>query len=203
MPIKKHDAERIAAAVASAEQRTSGEIVCVLARSSSRYGHAPLLWAAALALSAPALLLALTQLSAQAIYLIQIGVFFAAAGLMSLPILRYALVPRAAKRARAHRAALEQFFARRVSRTRDRNGVLIYVSLAERYARIVADDGIAAKVDQDVWQAAVDALVACMRQRRVGDGFVATIESCGATLASHFPGDGANPNELPDKLIVL
>lgn len=203
MSIKKQDAERIAAAVETAERRTTGEIVCVLARSSSHYGHAPLLWAAALALSTPALLLALTQLSAQATYLIQIGVFFAAAGLMSLPVLRYALVPRAAKRARAHRAALEQFFARRVSRTRDRNGVLIYVSLAERYARIVADDGIAAKVDQDVWQSAVDALVACMSQRRVGDGFVTAIESCGAVLAAHFPSDGGGPNELPNKLIVL
>ena len=69
--------------------------------------------------------------------------------------------------------------------------MLIFVSLAERYARIVADDGIAARVPQSQWQGAVDALVAHMREGRIADGFVAAIERCGAVLAEPFPGRGA------------
>lgn len=203
MRVTQQDLERITAAVAAAEKAASGEIVCVLARASSHYGHAPFLWAAALALALPGVLLAFTDWPAQHVYLAQIGLFFAAALLLSIPALRHALVPRAAKRARAHRAALEQFFARRVSRTQQHNGILIYVSLAERYARIIADDGISAKVDQQDWQAAVDRLVAGIRDDRLGDGFVDAIGLCGAILARHFPAGDSNPNELPNRPVVL
>jgi putative membrane protein len=116
--------------------------------------------------------------------------------------LRLWLVPRAVRRARAHRAALEQFVLRGITRTKNRTGVLIFVSLAERYARIVADEGIAAKVPNAEWQAAIDALTAHMRDGRIADGFRAAIERCGAVLAAHAPPDGS-PNELPDRLYVI
>jgi putative membrane protein len=113
-----------------------------------------------------------------------------------------ALVPRAVRRARAHRAAVEQFFARGLTRTKDRTGVLIFVSLAERYARIVADEGIASKVKNAEWQAAVDALTAHFRDGRLVEGFVAAIERCGAVLAAHAPPHGAG-DELPDRIYVV
>ena len=87
------------------------------------------------------------------------------------------------RRARAHRAALEQFVLRRVAHTANRTGVLIFVSLAERYARIIADEGIAAKVHNAEWQAAIDALTGHMRDGRIAAGFIAAIERCGAVLA--------------------
>ena len=97
----------------------------------------------------------------------------------------------------AFRVATEQFFTRAVSRTRDRSGILIFVSLAEHYARIIADDGIAARVPQSHWQGAVDALIAHTREGRVADGFIAAIDLCGAVLAEHFPQTGDDdPNEL-------
>ena len=80
--------------------------------------------------------------------------------------------------------------------------MLIFVSMAERYARIVADDGIASKVPQAEWQSAVDALTGHMRDGRIAAAFIAAIERCGAVLAAHAPPDGA-PNELPDRLYVM
>src|SRR5436189_157268 len=77
---------------------------------------------------------------------------------LSWSSLRLALVPRAVRRARAHRAAMEQFFARGLSLTKNRAGVLIFVALAERYVRIIADEGVASKVRDREWQMAVDAL---------------------------------------------
>jgi putative membrane protein len=79
---------------------------------------------------------------------------------------------------------------------------LIFVSLAERYARIVADDGIAQKVLEAEWQAAIDALTAHMRDGRIAAGFIAAIERCGTVLAAHAPPDGS-PNALPDRLYVM
>ena len=114
MEFTKEDHEAISTAIRAAEQRTSGQIVCVLAHSSSDYVHIPLLWASVLALCLPWPLIYLTQWSVQRIFLLQIVLFLVIAVLAfwSMP-LRLALVPRPVQRARAHRAALEQFLATR------------------------------------------------------------------------------------------
>ena len=202
MTFTKEDHEAVSAAIHEVEKRTSGQIVCVLAHASSDYAHVPILWASMLALFAPWPLIEFTPWSVQRIYVIQIAVFLAAALLFSLTPLRLALVPRAVRRARAHRAALEQFVVRRVAHTKNRSGVLIFVSLAERYARIIADEGIAEKVPNSEWQAALDALTGNMREGRIAAGFCAAIERCGAVLAAHAPPDGS-ANELPDRLYVM
>jgi putative membrane protein len=202
MEFTRQDHETVSAAIHAAETRTSGQIVCVLAHASSDYGYVPILWASALALLAPWPLIYFTPWSVQRIYLIQLVIFIAVGLACSWTPLRFALVPRAVRRARAHRAALEQFVVRRIAHTKNRSGVLIFVSLAERYARIIADDGIAEKVHGSEWQAAIDALVGHMRDGRIAQGFVAAIERCGAVLATHAPPDGS-VNELPDRLYVM
>jgi putative membrane protein len=201
MQLSKEDHDAVAAAIREAEKQTSGQIVCVLARVSSDYGHVAILWASALALAAPWPLIEFTLWSVQRIFLFQLAVFIVAALVFSLTPLRVALVPRAMRRARAHHAALEQFVIRRVAHTKNRSGVLLFVSLAERYARIIADEGIAQKVPAAEWQTAIDALTGNMRAGRVAHGLIAAIERCGAVLALHAPPDGS-PNELPDRLYV-
>ena len=99
---------------------------------------------------------------------------------------------------------MEQFaHPRHRAKKQDRTGILIFVSLAERYARIIADDGIAARVPQSEWQAAVDALIAHMRDGRIADGFVAAIELCGSELARHFPRTETSRDELPDRIYLI
>ena len=58
------------------------------------------------------------------------------------------------------REAMRQFFAQGLHKTENRTGVLIFASVAERYAEIVADAGINAKVTPEVWDQAVAALIA-------------------------------------------
>jgi putative membrane protein len=202
MEFAKEQHEAVSAAIRAAEQRTSGQIVCVLAHSSSAYAHVPILWSTLLALIVPWPLIYFTPWSVQRIFLVQLVVFLLAALLFSWMRLRLLLVPRAAQRARAHRAAVEQFVVRRVANTKNRTGILIYVSLAEHYVRIIADEGIAQKVQQAEWQAAVDTMVSHMRTGEVAAGFTAAIERCGAVLAAHAPPDGSD-NELPDRLYVM
>ena len=202
MELTKEDYDAVAAAIREAEKRTCGQIVCVLAHASSAYAHVPILWSSLLALFTPWPLIYFTQWSVQRIFLAQLIVFLVAALAFSWAPLRILLVPRALQRARAHRAALEQFVLRGISRTRNRCGVLIFVSLAEHYARIVADEGVAQKVHASQWQAAVDALTMHIHESHIAAGFIAAIERCSAVLAQHAPPDGS-ANALPDRLYVI
>jgi putative membrane protein len=201
MAITPEDRARIAQAIRAAEANTSGEIVCVLARSSSEYAAAPVLVGACVALLVPWVFVFLTEWSVQRILIVQLVVFVAGTLICALTPIGMALVPRRIKRTRAHRAAIEQFHARGLGRLESRAGVLIFVSLAERYARIVADDHLAAKVPAGEWRAAVDALTSHMKDGRVADGFVAAIARCGAVLAEQAP--GAPSGRLPDRIYLM
>jgi putative membrane protein len=203
MLVSDMDRARIVTAIRQAESRTSGQIVCVLARSSSDYAAIPLIWAAAVALALPWPLIEFTPWSVQRIFALQLVVFLLLALVLSIPALRMALVPRRVRRLRAHRAAAEQFLIRNVSRTEGRTGILIYVSLAERYARILADTGIGERVRQPAWDRAMADLLTACRHDRVADGFLAAIAHCGAILAEHFPPRASGGNELPDRLYVI
>ena len=200
MEMSSQDRERITAAIRAVEEKTTGEIACVLAEQSSDSGALPILLAALAALAAPWFLVAFSALPVLTILSWQLVVFVALAVLLCLPRVRVALIPRRARRAMAFRVATEQFFTRAVSRKRDRSGILIFVSLAEHYARIIADDGIAARVPQSRWQGAVDALVAHTREGRFADGFIAAIDMCETVLVEHFPRTDDSPNELPDRV---
>jgi putative membrane protein len=202
MELTREDHEAVTAAIRQAEQHTCGQIVCVLAHASSDYAYLPILLASVLALLLPWPLIHFTQLSVERIYISQIGLFIIAGLIFSWSPLRFALVPPPMRRAQAHRAALEQFVIRRIANTTNRCGILIFVSLAEHYARIVADEGIARKVNAVEWQAAIDALTGHMREGHIANGFIAAIERCGTVLAAHAPPDGS-PNVLPDRLYVM
>ena len=201
--ISQIDRERIADAIRAAEAKTSGEIFCVIARHASDYRLMPLAWAAAVALVVPAPLIYLTLWPASVIYVVQLIVFIGAALGLSLPEIRFHIVPRRTQHERAHLQAMQQFFAHGLHHTQNRTGVLIFASVAERYAEIVADAGINEKVTPHVWDQAVAALIAGIKQGRATDGFVAAIEQCGAVLAEHFPPGALNRDELPDKLVEI
>ena len=203
MELSSQDHQRISAAIHGAEAKTSGEIVCVLARGCGESTALPIIVAALASLALPWLLVGLTALPVQPILWLQLLLFFCLAVLLCLPRVRVALLPPAARRAIAHSVAMEQFVLRGIGRTESRTGVLIFVSLAERYARIVADERIAARVAQSEWQGAVDALVGHMRDGRVADGYVEAIERCGRVLAAHFPRSAGDRNELPDRIYLV
>jgi putative membrane protein len=199
---------RISAAIAAAEARTSGEIVCLIARRASDWRMWPLAYAGALALAVPMVALAMntwaaTPWSAATIYAVQLAVFLALSAAGLVPAVRLAMVPKSARQARAHRAAVEQFAARGLTGTRQRTGVLIYVAVAERSAQIIADRGIYQKVGPEVWREAVDALTQAIRRGDPAAGFEAAIGAVGAVLAAHFPRAATDVDELPNRLIEI
>lgn len=203
MDISEEDRARISAAIRAAEAQTSGEIVCVLARTATHLTALPILIAALIALAIPWMLVALTEFPVERILLLQIAVFLILAVVLSLPRVQVLLLPRAVRRRAAHRLAMEQFLIRGIARKKDGTGILIFVSLAERYARIIADERIAAHVPQSEWQSAVDALVVDIRSGHIADGFVAAIAACEKVLAAHFPRTQMSRDELPDRIYLI
>ena len=203
MELSPQDRQRISAAIQAAERKTSGEIVCVLAKSSVEATALSIVLATLATLALPWLLVALTTLPVLMILSLQLGLFVVLAAILCLPPVRSRLLPSATRRAIAHRAAMEQFMLRRIGWTEDRTGVLVFVSLAERYARIVADEAIASRVAQAEWQGAIDALIEHMREGRIADGFVVAIERCSGVLATHFPAKADERSELPDRIYLI
>jgi putative membrane protein len=203
MRLSNDDRQRISAAIHAAERRSSGEIVCVLAETSTAGTALPVLLAALLSLVLPWVLVAFTEMTVQRILLLQLLAFAVLFAAGCLPAVHASLTPRWMRRALAHRLAQEQFIMRGMARTTDRSGILIFVSHAEHYARIIADDGIAARVPQREWQAAVDALIVHMREDRIAEGFIAAIEICADKLADHFPRTASDRSELPDRIYVI
>jgi putative membrane protein len=202
-PFTPEDYAAISAAITRAEEKTCGEIVVVVAIASDGYRSFGILWAALLALAVPMPLIFATKWPVEIIYLLQLAVFFVCIVLFQWEGLRYALVPRAVKRARAHQRAVEQFLVQNMHTTEGRTGVLIYASFAERFAEVIADNGIYKKVPPSTWEDVVGELTNHLASGSTTEGFIRAIERCGKILAKHFPPGMASKNELPNHLIVL
>lgn len=99
--------------------------------------------------------------------------------------------------------AVEVFSSLRVWDTEHNSGVLIYLLLADRDIEIIADRGIAARVDAAVWEQVAHTMEAAFRQGEFERGALAGIEQISALLEAHFPPSGHNPDELANRPVIL
>jgi putative membrane protein len=209
--------------VTAAERESDGEIVVIVAPRSDAYHDVALHYALLAVLIVPAALALVPQTLVDRAAALMLGwnaefsrgvLMLALFVLMTLAFLlvrlvlaamklRLALTPGRTKTRRVHRRAVELFRARCELKTRGRTGVLIYLSLAERRAEILADKAIADQVEPEVWGEAMAELVDEVKTGRPGAGLGRAVELVGAVLARVLPPKGDNPNELPDRLIEL
>lgn len=207
--LNAQDHDRVVAAIRAAEAGTSGEIYCVVAGTSDSYFYPAAMFAligTLLAGTACAIALDLWWYSVRLpVFAIAqlLGSFTVLLVLSVFPRLRIRLVPSYLQHRRAHDNALKQFLAHNVHVTSARTGVLIFLSLAERYAEVIADSGIADRVGQERWNAIVTDLTASARHGRLGDGLVGAVEASGALLATYFPPEATRQNELADRLVEI
>jgi len=213
----------VTAAVAEAEQHTNGEIVTVIAGQSDDYRETPIYWAVAAMFLALACIAVFPEWFEQllstftggwehvytpgeylTIIMLLLGIKFAVVRLiLGWKPLRLALTPAAVKQMRVRARAINLFKVSAEKRTVGLTGVLIYLSMAEHRAEIVADSAIAAKVSPDVWGEAMADMIVELKAGRAGEGMAAAVRDVGKVLAEHFPKTCDNPNELPDRLIEL
>lgn len=207
--LPKAERQKVSLAIKKAELLTSGEIVVVAARQSDEYIHVPIHIAAGLALAVPFILPWLGRLFTWSVvpltgvFVIQLLSFIFAAIVLSFDPIRYWVTPKNLMHKYAHRNAAAQFLAINTHGTGGRTGVLIFVSLLERYCEIIGDTAIANKVDHKTWVSIIDEMRPTLQNGDVTKALVHAIERCGLELALHFPPGAENPNELPDHFIVL
>ncbi len=203
------DLDRIAAAVKEAETRTAGEIVPFVVGRSDLYEEA--VWRGAFLLSFATLFvfvffrnftdvwMPVTFSEAAMITLLAGGV--GAALVAFVPALKRLMAGKSLMDQRIADRAAHAFISEEVFNTRDRSGIMIFLSLLERRVQVVGDSGINAKVDQEEWNDVVKRIVQGMKNGKPADGLIDAIKKCGELLEKR--GVEIRPddtNELPDAL---
>lgn len=213
----------VSTAVKEAELTTSGEIVTVLADRSDDYTDVALWWSLGLSFTAMSLFAALPEpflnlwdaliggwshewtTGELASMTIGLGLltFLIVLGAQQWQPLKFLLIPNPLKTSRAHEQAIKHFKVGAERRTVGATGVLIYLSMREHRAEIVADDSIAEKVDAEVWGEAMGDMLVRIRKGQIAEGMAAGVRDVGFVLSEHFPRGEDDENELPDRLIEV
>ncbi|ABC63883.1 TPM domain-containing protein [Erythrobacter litoralis] len=210
-------------AVGAAEASTSGEIVTVLADRSDGYTDVILVWAAVVSFTLMSIFAAVPQpfmdfydglfggwdhewttgeLASMTILLGLLG-FVLTWAVLSWDRLTFLAVPGPVKTARVHQRAIKHFKVGAERRTTGRTGIMIYLSMREHRAEIVADEPIAKLVDAEVWGEAMEDMLVEIKQGRIAEGMAAGVRDVGVVLSEHFPRTDDDENELPDRLIEV
>lgn len=210
-------------AVARAERLSDGEIVTIVAEKSDAYHDVALHWAVLAMLLVPAALAALPQsfvddVSAtflgwnaeitRALAMLLLVVALAAVFLvvrlaLAYMPLRMALTPASTKSRRVGRRALQLFRVAAEKKTHGRTGVLLYLSLTEHRAEIIADEAIHSRVEPEVWGEAMEALIERVREGKPGEGMALAVDRIGAVIATVLPKSLDDPNQIQDRLIEI
>ena len=221
-PMNEADHAKVSAAIAAAEGGTDGEVIAIITERSDSYHDVGLHYAVAVLFLVLAVFTAwpglledmwtwamgwTTPPGLQQLLLILLGfgllAFLIILFAMRWMPLRLALTPAATKTRRVRRRAVMLFKAAAERRTVGRTGVLIYLSMGEHRAEIIGDDAITAVTTPETWGEAMVALLTGVKAGNTADGIVAAVGLIGGVLAEHFPKDGDDVNEIPDKLIEL
>ena len=210
-------------AVAQAELTTSGEIVTVLADRSDGYTDVALWWAVGASFTAMSLFAMIpeTVLSVfdslaggwssewsqgqvlTVLLLIGLVTFLVMLALQLWQPLKFKLIPGPVTADRVRDAAVRHFKVGAERRTHGRTGVLLYLSMREHRAEIVADEPIAEMVHAEMWGEAMADMLAEVSRGRLAEGLAAGVRDVGKVLAENFPRADDDENELPDRLIEL
>jgi putative membrane protein len=215
--------DKVSSAVAAAELETSGEIVTVLAERSDGYTDVALWWAVLASFTAMSVFALfpdfyLTSLdwllggwthgwTTGEVLSIMLGIgllkFLGVLAIQLWQPLKFFLVPPKVKHERVREAAIRHFKVGAERRTHGATGILVYLSMREHRAEIVADEAIAAKVPAEVWGEAMADMLIEIRQGRIAEGIAAGVRDVGKVLSQEFPRALDDVNELPDRLIEV
>lgn len=216
-----NDHELVTTAVSAAEKTTDGEIVTIVTAESDHYGDVAWAISGLVALTAlltisiyPQIYLTIidwlsggwsgiTALPYWLLFVFTALKFFGTRLILLWKPLLFRLIPRPIKNARVRKRATTLFTVSTDHRTVGRTGILLYLSMQEHRAEIVADNAIVEKVEPAIWGDAMAAMIDLVRDKKPGEGMAEAVRQMGVVLTEHFPKTDNNPNELPDRLIEL
>ena len=205
--ISDQELHKIEETISRIEEQTSGEIVPVIVKRSSSVGHIPLTLT---------LLITLLIVVAELPYsdwlwvtpwvwvwpfLLVVIYYFSHFAAKNLWIQKLFVAERD-ELDQVHRRAELEFYSNKIHRTEHGTGVLIFVSVMEKKAVVLADEGIAQKLPKETWDQVLSNISKKLHDKEWGEAFVGAIEECGQHLKTHFPITSASQNQLKNHLIV-
>ncbi len=202
--LAESDRRAVAAEIATAETKTSGEIGVVVLERSDRHPGADWLACVVFLSIGTALLFAFIPWD-QPVWLLATQVGLGVLGLFasrSMPGFKRLFISEDRATEMAGEQALQEFYAAGLHRTEGATGVLLFVSLLERRVIVLGDEGIDAKLDDAHWRETDQAILDGVRRGALGAGLIEGVRRCAVVLEEHFPAEGENPDEVPDHVIV-
>ena len=200
--LSEQDRKAIADAIAQAEMRTSGEIVFAIAEASSSYQHAALLGSifGMAGITALYLIFPMVHTINMVLWVELVSFAVLYAFLSNLSCRRW-FIPGREMDTQTREAAFFAFYSRGLYKTRESNGVLIFLSHLERRVVVLGDKAIHEKMGDQHWNEVRDKIVQGIHSGKAREGICAAIECCGGALARHFPHRPDDINELSDTVI--
>lgn len=129
-----------------------------------------------------------------------IGFFYL---LANLPFIDRLVVPKAVMARKVNERAQRHFLESGVYNTKDRTGILIFVSGLEHRVELMADKGISDKISQQKWNHLLDQIVVGIKEGKMVQNLCDSIRECGKLLAEHYPIQPDDINELKDDIAIL
>ncbi len=202
---------RIDSAIADAESQTSAELVPVIALRSGEYWHAPYqsgLWGMGAALFLTTVVSMVIDHTWPVLHVgwylaISIVGFLSGALLARIDGVERVFAGDDVMVTQCQARARQLFAAQGVFGTKNRTGVLLYISLFERVALVIGDSTISRKLDPSAYGSVVAAVTTRMHEDRLEDAVIDGLSHLGALLAEHFPKAADDENELPNKLVLV
>lgn len=201
------DIKSISKAIHDAELNTSGEIVTMVVSRSSTIGHVPLLLTLVFTvlflvceMSRP--LLNWLLLPYWTWPLVIFLFYFISIPLSKIAFLQRWFTSQSDLTAQVLRRAQLEFFTNGVNKTKRSTAILIFLSIMERQAVVLADEAIAKKLPAHTWQDEIDVILSAIKQGHLANGLVQAIKQAGENLQQQFPAHKKNENELSNELLI-
>jgi len=217
--LRKEDMKKIGSAVKKAESKTSGEIATAMIKESYNYAIYELIFAVVIGFVYFIVMMFFTGSIEQFLqgnfwdysvnYMIMfygfstfivITLFYFIGNISSIDRL---IVPKKILIQKVQERATRYFMESGVYNTKDRTGILIFISILERRVELLADSGINAKIPQEKWQSIVDNIIKGIKQKDIATHLTNSINECGDLLVEHFPIQADDKNELTDAIDIL
>lgn len=206
--LNQQQIQAISELVKAAEQNSRGELVPILIRSSHDYQFLAVVFSLVVFIAMiylqPSFLLLFFHGYWQFAWLfIFIALYLVSQFLVRQSWFLRLVLPKSILSKHVEARAELEFYRRGLMKTNESTGVLLFISLLERKAIILADRGISEKLPKEYWQGILAQMIPDLRAGNLFSAYKTGIQSIGQELKAHFPKRGHDVNELSNHLIIL
>ena len=204
MMLNSEEKKLIAKEIEELEQSSSAELIAVITQKSSNYKYASLMVSIFFVFLISFILFFLKEISTLELLQYQLLVFVGInLFLKKFNHLIIRLVPKSYKHQKASLNAKRQFNIRGLDKTKNKQAIMFFVSLDEKYVKILTDSEISKKIPNEFWQQLVFEFTEDVKREDFVNGYIKAIKTSKAILIKHFPIQNNDENELSNEIIEL